>query len=57
MKKTHRARAANSAFRRQSWPKLKIIRDIMVVLVTSKNEEDQIRIEATRFATKGQLIP
>ena len=34
------------------WPKLKLYRDFIVVLVTCKNEEDQIKNEGTRVATR-----
>ena len=50
----------------QSRVKFKLSQDIMVNLVTSKNEEDPIKIEGARVATtqnidfsntKGQLTP
>ena len=50
----------------QVWLKLELIQDVMVVLVSSKNEEDPIEIEGARVATiqnidfsntKGQLTP
>ena len=46
--------------------KFNLIQDVMVILVSSKNEEDPIKIEGTRMATiqnidfsntKGQLTP
>ena len=46
--------------------KFELIQDVMVILVSSKNEEDQIKIEGARVATiqnidfsntKGQLTP
>ena len=52
---------------RPSWScKFELIQDVMVILVTSKNEEDPIKIEGARVATiqnidfsntKGQLTP
>ena len=33
------------------WPKIELIRDIIVVLVTCKNEEDPIKNEGARVAT------
>ena len=58
--------AANSAVQGRIWLKFELILDVMVILVTSKNEEDQINIEGVRVATiqnidfsntKGQLHP
>ena len=40
------SRAANSAVRSQIWTKIELIRDLMVVLITCKNEEDPIKNEA-----------
>ena len=46
------------------WLKFELIQDVMVILVSSKNEEDPIKIEGARVATiqnidfsntKGQL--
>ena len=48
------------------WLKFELIQDVKVILVSSKNEEDQIKIEGARVATiqnidfsntKGQLTP
>ena len=48
------------------WLKFELIRDVMVILVTSKYEEDPIKIEGDRVATaqnndfsntQGQLTP
>ena len=48
------------------WLKFELIQDVMVILVSSKNEEDPIKIEGARVATiqnidfsntKGQLTP
>ena len=58
--------AANSAVQGRIWHKFKLIQDVMVILVTSKNDEDPIKIEGARVATiqnndfsntKGQLTP
>ena len=58
--------AANSAAQGRSWLKFELIQDIMVILVTSKNEEDPVKIEGARVATiqnidfsntQGQLTP
>ena len=58
------SRAANSAVQGRILLKYKLIQDVMVILVTSKNEEDPIKIEGARVATtqnidfsntKGQL--
>ena len=40
-----RSRAANSAVRGRIMPNFELVRDIMVVLHTCKNEEDQIKNE------------
>ena len=56
--------AANFAVQGRIWLKFKLIQDVMVILVTFKNEEDPIKIEGARVATirnidfsntKGQL--
>ena len=48
------------------WLKFELIQDVMVILVSSKNEEDLIKIEGARVATiqnidflntQGQLTP
>ena len=58
------SRAANSAVQGRIWLKFELISDVMVILVTSKNEEDPIKIEGARVAriqnidfsnTEGQL--
>ena len=58
--------AANSAVHGRIWPNFELIRDFIVVLVTSKNEEDPVKNEGTRMLTtlyidfsdaKGQLTP
>ena len=59
------SRAANSAVQGRIWLKFELMQDVMVILVTSKNEEDPIEIEGARVATKnidfsntqGQLTP
>ena len=49
---SRRSRAANSAVLGRIWPNFKLIRDIMVVLVNCKNEEDPIKNEGARVFTK-----
>ena len=39
------SRAANSAVQGPIWLKFKLIQDVMVILVSSKNEEDPIKIK------------
>ena len=60
------ARAANSAVKGRIWLKFELFQDIMIILVTSKNEEDPVKIEGARVATiqnndfsntRGQLTP
>ena len=60
------SRAANSAVKGRIWLKFKLIQDVMVILVTSKNEEDLIKNEGARMLTtlsmdfsntQGQLTP
>ena len=46
------SRAANSAILVPNWPNCDLVRDIMVVLVTCKNEEDQIENEGPRVLTR-----
>ena len=43
---SRRSRAANSAVLGRIWPKFNLVRDIMVVLVTCKYEEDPIKMKA-----------
>ena len=43
--------AANSAVQVRIWLKFELIQDFIVILVTSKNEEDPITIEGVRVAT------
>ena len=47
-----RSRAANSAVLGPIWPNFEILRDIMVVLVTFKNEEDPIKNGGARVLTR-----
>ena len=47
-----RSRAANSAVRGRIVPNLNLIRDIIVILITCKNEEDPIKNEGTRVRTR-----
>ena len=60
------SRAANSAVQGRIWLKFELIQDVMVILVTSKNEKDPIKFEGARVATiqnidfsnsKGQVTP
>ena len=60
------SRADNSAVKGLIWLKFELIRDVMAILVTSKYEEDPIKIEGARVATtlnngfsntQGQLTP
>ena len=55
-----------TAVKGQIWLKFELIRDLMVILVTSKYEEDPIKTEGARVATtqnndfsntQGQLTP
>ena len=46
-----RSRAANSAVLGPIWSNSKLFRDVMVVLVTCKNEEDPIKNEGARVFT------
>ena len=48
---SRRSRAANSAVLGRIWPKFELVRDIMVVLVTCKYEEDPIKNEGARVDT------
>ena len=61
-----RSRAANSAVRRRIWSKFELIRDIVVILVTCKNEEDPLKNKDASVATtqnidfsntQGQITP
>ena len=45
------SRADNSAVRGRIWSKFELIRDVIDVLVTSKNKEDPNKIEGARVAT------
>ena len=60
------SRAANSAVKGRIWLKFELIQDVMIILVTSKNEEDLIKNEGARMLTtlnidfsntQGQLTP
>ena len=59
-------KAANSAVRGRIWPKFELMRAIVVILVTCKNEEVPLKNKDARVATtqnidfsntKGQLTP
>ena len=61
-----RSRAANSKVLGRIWQKFELVRDIIDVLVTCKNEEDPIKNEGARVLTRlydflsdaqGQLTP
>ena len=61
-----KSRADNSAVKGGIWLKFEVIRDVMAILVTSKYEEDPIKIEGARVATtqnidfsntQGQITP
>ena len=43
--------ADNSAVKGRVWLKFELIRDVIAILVTSKYEEDPIKIEGARVAT------
>ena len=47
-----RSRAANSAIFGQIKPKFELVQDLMVVLLTSKNEKDSIEHEGGRELTR-----
>ena len=60
------SRAANSTVLGRIWPNFQLVRDIMVLLVTCKYEEDPIKNEGARVLTglydvfsdaQGQLTP
>ena len=60
-----RSRASKSAVRGQIWLKFKLIRDVINVPLTYKNEEDPIKNKGARVATRlcqflgaqGEIIP
>ena len=63
---SRRSNAANFAVRGRIWSNFELIRNLMVVIVTRKNEEDQIKNEGARVFTtlnisfsdaQGQLTP
>ena len=62
---SHSQGQINSAVKGRIWLKFELIRDVMAILVTSKYEEDPIKIESARVATtqndfsntQGQLTP
>ena len=51
-----RSSAAYSAVLGRNWPKFKLIRDMMVVLLTSNNEQDPIKNEGARVLTRLFII-
>ena len=46
---------ANSTVRGQIWPKFELVRDIIVILVTCKNEEDPLKNKDARVATTQNI--
>ena len=46
------ARDTNSTVLYPIWPNYELFRDVMVVLITCKNEEDPIKIEGARVFTR-----
>ena len=46
------SRTANSAVLGPIWPNFELVSDVMDVLVTCKNKEDQIKIESARVVTR-----
>ena len=63
---SRRSRAANSAVHTPIWPNFELVRDVTVVLITCKNEEDLIENEEPRVFTtlyinfsdaQGQVTP
>ena len=49
--------ATNSAVRGRIWANFELIRDFMVVLVTCKNEEDQIKNKGAIVDTTLNIFP
>ena len=49
--------ATNSAVRGRIWANFQIIRGFMVVLVTCKNEEDQIKNDGAMVDTTLNMFP
>ena len=45
------SRAANSIVQCRIWLKFELMQNVIVILVTSENEEDPIKIEGARVAT------
>ena len=48
---TRRSRAANSTVYSPKWPNFELVRDVIVVLITCKYEEDPIKNEGARVFT------
>ena len=48
---SRRPRAANSAVFYLIWPNFELVRDVMIVLITCKYEEDPIRNRGARVVT------
>ena len=53
---SRRSRAANSAVLGPIWPNFELVRDVMVVLVTCKNEEDLVKMKALECSQHYTLI-
>ena len=51
-----RPKAANSAVLGRIWPNFELVRDIIVVLVSCKYEEDPIKNEAARVLTRLYVV-
>ena len=52
---TQQSRADNSAVRGPIWSKFELIRDVIDVLVTCKNEEDPLKNKDARVATTQNI--
>ena len=50
------SRAAESVVSSWVWPKIKLIQDFIIVLVTCKNEEDPFKNEGARVVTTDLLL-
>ena len=51
-----RSRTANFAFRGRIGPNFELVQDFMVVLLTSKNEDDLIKYEGARVLTRLYVV-
>ena len=50
------SRAGHSAVQDRMWPNLKLMRDLVVVIITCKNEEDPIKNEGASVAQNHMSI-